>query len=160
MIKLLKTIAAGRAVIAIALCCTVTLAVLTACTSDNNDNPATGLDGKIVGNWFSKVTGKTCALWNYGDTWQNTVFNDDGTGYTRIYYTLNDKAVGCEKIDICPLSRREQQRAASGSLHAERMSDAPCVLHSRLQIEADRDPTEQLQRGLREVRLPQADGLG
>ena len=79
--------------------CVMTMAVLTACT-DNSDNPATGNAGKIVGNWFSDVSGKTFAKWNYGKTWQNTVFTDDGTGYTRIYYTFEDKAIGCEKIDF------------------------------------------------------------
>ena len=79
--------------------CVMAMAVLAACT-DNSDNPATGNAGKIVGSWFSDVSGKTFAKWNYGKTWQNTVFADDGTGYTRIYYTFEDKAIGCEKIDF------------------------------------------------------------
>ena len=54
------------------------MAVLTACSSDNDDNPATGVDGKIVGNWFSDVSGTTYAKWNYGKTWQNTEFKADG----------------------------------------------------------------------------------
>lgn len=79
--------------------CTMVMTVLTSC-STNTDNPAPGGDKKIVGNWYANVSGKTYAKWNYGDTWQNTVFNDDGTGYTRIYYTYWDDAIGCEKIDF------------------------------------------------------------
>jgi hypothetical protein len=76
-------------------------AVLTACSSiDNPSDPTHGDDGTIVGNWYSDVSGKTYAKWNYGNTWQNTVFKADGTGYTRIYYTYQEKAVGCEKIDF------------------------------------------------------------
>ena len=80
--------------------CAMMMAVMTACTSDNADDPATVDEGSIVGNWCSNISGKTYAKWNYGDTWRNTVFNDDGTGSTRIYYTLQDKVVGCEKIDF------------------------------------------------------------
>jgi hypothetical protein len=53
-----------------------------------------------VGSWFSDVSGMTYAKWNYGKTWQNTEFKADGTGSTRIYYLIGDKAVGCEKIDF------------------------------------------------------------
>ena len=42
----------------------------------------------------------TYAKWNYGKTWQNTEFKADGTGTTRIYYLVGDKAIGCEKIDF------------------------------------------------------------
>ena len=59
-----------------------------------------GVDSRIVGNWCSKVTGMTYAKWNYGDAWQNTEFKADGTGSTRIYYTVGNDAVGCEKIDF------------------------------------------------------------
>lgn len=59
-----------------------------------------GVDSRIVGNWCSKVTGMTYAKWNYGDAWQNTEFKADGTGSTRIYYTVENDAVGCEKIDF------------------------------------------------------------
>ena len=86
--------------VAAILCCAMTMAVLTACTSDNNDNPATGVDGKIVGKWCSDVSGMTYAKWNYGKTWQNTEFKADGTGSTRIYYLVGDDAIGCEKIDF------------------------------------------------------------
>jgi hypothetical protein len=85
--------------LAAAVCCAMTMAVLSAC-SDKEDNPATGVDGKIVGNWFSEVSDMTYAKWNYGKTWQNTKFNADGTGFTRIYYTMGDNAIGCEKIDF------------------------------------------------------------
>ena len=81
------------------LYCAMTIAVLTACTSDD-DNLAPDVDRNIVGNWFSDVSGMTYAKWNYGKTWQNTEFNADGTGSTRIYYTLEDDAIGCEKIDF------------------------------------------------------------
>ena len=89
--------------LAAVLCCAMTMAVFTACTSDNDDNPANptpGGDGTIVGNWCSDVSGMTYAKWNYGKTWQNTEFKTDGTGSTRIYYTYEDEAIGCEKIDF------------------------------------------------------------
>ena len=88
--------------LAAVLSCVVVMAVLTACTN-NNDNPydpTSGGDSKIVGNWFSDVSGMTYAKWNYGKTWQNTEFKADGTGSTRIYYTLDGDAIGCEKIDF------------------------------------------------------------
>ena len=78
----------------------MTMAVFSACTSDNDDNPVTGVDGRIVGKWCSDVSGKTFAKWNYGETWQSTEFKADGTGSTSIYYTANDKAVACEMIDF------------------------------------------------------------
>jgi hypothetical protein len=81
------------------LCCAMTMVVMTACSNDD-DNLAPGVDKKIVGNWFSDVSGMTYAKWNYGKTWQNTKFNADGTGSTRIYYTMDDNAIGCEKIDF------------------------------------------------------------
>lgn len=71
-----------------------------ACTYDSGDNPAKGIDTRIVGNWFSDVSGMTYAKWNYGKTWQNTEFKADGTGSTRIYYTFEDDVIGCEKIDF------------------------------------------------------------
>ena len=85
--------------LAAAVCCAMTMAVMTACSNDD-DNLAPGVDKKIVGNWFSDVSGMTYAKWNYGKTWQNTEFKADGTGSTRIYYLIGDKAVGCEKIDF------------------------------------------------------------
>ena len=84
------------------LSCAMTMAVLTACTN-NIDNPTDPIhedDSGIVGNWFSDMSGMTYAKWNYGKTWQNTEFKADGTGSTRIYYTIDDKAIGCEKIDF------------------------------------------------------------
>ena len=81
------------------LCCAITMEVLTACT-ENDDNTSTGGNNEIVGNWFSDVSGKTYAKWNYGKTWQNTEFKADGTGCTRIYYIFEDNALGIEKIDF------------------------------------------------------------
>ena len=77
------------------------MAVLAACSSDDgNNNLAPGVDSRIVGNWCSDVSGNTYAKWNYGETWQNTEFKADGTGSTRIYYTIEGKAIGIEKIDF------------------------------------------------------------
>ena len=79
----------------------MTMAVLAACSSDDgNNNLAPGVDSRIVGNWCSDVSGNTYAKWNYGETWQNTEFKADGTGSTRIYYTIEGKAIGIEKIDF------------------------------------------------------------
>jgi hypothetical protein len=93
--------------VAAVLCCAMSMTVLTACSSDDDDddgkdkeNPATGVDKKIVGNWCSNISGKTFAKWNYGDTWQNTEFKADSTGSTSIYYTYEDNAVGIEKYDF------------------------------------------------------------
>ena len=78
------------------------LNVFSSCIGSDNPvspaNPASSL--KIVGNWFSDVSGMTFAKWNYGKTWQNTEFKTDGTGATRIYYLIGDNAVACEKIDF------------------------------------------------------------
>ena len=93
MKNLLMTLAA-------VLCCAMTTVVFTACSSDNDDNPVEGVDGRIVGKWCSDVSGKTYAKWNYGETWQSTEFKADGTGSTRIYYTNEGKAIGCEEIDF------------------------------------------------------------
>ena len=84
------------------LSCAMTVGVLTACTNniDNPSDPILGDDSGIVGNWFSDISGMTYAKWNYGKTWQNTEFKADGTGTTRIYYLVGDKAIGCEKIDF------------------------------------------------------------
>ena len=79
--------------------------ILTSCTDaigsmDNPVNPTPSDDGTIVGNWCSDVSGLTYAKWNYDKTWQNTEFKADGTGSTRIYYTLSDKPIGIEKINF------------------------------------------------------------
>ena len=75
--------------------------VFTACTNDDNaTDPTASVEGKIVGNWCSNVSGKTYAKWNYGETWQNSEFKADGKGSTRIYYLLADKVIGIEKIDF------------------------------------------------------------
>ncbi len=75
----------------------MTMAVLTACTSYNDDNPA---DGGIVGKWCADVSGKTYAKWNYGETWQVTELKADGTGTTDIYYTSKDKPIAREHRDF------------------------------------------------------------
>lgn len=83
------------------LCCTMAMTMFVACSEDDNSGGVVpGGDSRIVGNWCSKVTGMTYAKWNYGDAWQNTEFKADGTGSTRIYYTVGNDAVGCEKIDF------------------------------------------------------------
>ena len=75
--------------------------VFTACTNDDNaTDPTASVEGKIVGNWCTNVSGKTYAKWNYGETWQNSEFKADGKGSTRIYYLLVDKVIGIEKIDF------------------------------------------------------------
>ena len=79
------------------LCCAMTMAVLTACTSDNDDNPA---GGGMVGKWCGNVSGKTYAKWNYGETWQVTELKADGTGTTDIYYTNKDKPIAREHRDF------------------------------------------------------------
>lgn len=78
----------------------MTMAVLTACSSDNDDNPVTGVDGRIVGKWCADVSGKTFAKWNYGATWQVTELKADGTGTTDIYYTSKDKPIAREHHDF------------------------------------------------------------
>ena len=75
----------------------MTMAVLTACTSDNDDNPA---GGRMVGKWYGDVSGKTFAKWNYGEMWQVTELKADGTGTTDIYYTSKDKAIAREHRDF------------------------------------------------------------
>ena len=83
------------------LCCTMAMTMFVACAEDDKSGGVVpGVDSRIVGNWCSKVTGMTYAKWNYGDAWQNTEFKADGTGSTRIYYTVGNDAVGCEKIDF------------------------------------------------------------
>lgn len=80
--------------------CLMTLAVLTACTDNDDSAGGSTNPANIVGNWCADVSGLTYAKWNYGETWQNSEFRADGTGSTRIYYTLDGKAIGCEKIDF------------------------------------------------------------
>jgi len=85
--------------LAAAFCCVMIIAVLTAC-SENDDNPSSEGNSGIVGTWYSNVSGKTFSKWNYGETWQTTEFKSDLTGSTHIYYTLEDNAIGCEKVDF------------------------------------------------------------
>ena len=82
-----------------ALCCAMMMVAFTAC-SDNNDNLAHGVDGRIVGKWCADVSGKTFAKWNYGETWQVTELKADGTGTTDIYYTAKDKPIAREHRDF------------------------------------------------------------
>ena len=78
----------------------MTMAVLTACTSDNDDNLVNGVDGRMVGKWCADVSGKTFAKWNYGETWQVTELKANGTGTTDIYYTNKDKPIAREHRDF------------------------------------------------------------
>jgi len=39
----------------------MTMAVLTACTSDNDDNPASGIDSRMMGNLVTLTEVKDCA---------------------------------------------------------------------------------------------------
>ena len=47
--------------LAAVLCCAMTMAVLTACTSDNDDNPASGIDSRMMGNLVTLTEVKDCA---------------------------------------------------------------------------------------------------
>ena len=85
--KYLKTLAAF-------LCCAMTMVVLTACSEDD-DNLAPGVDGKIVGNWFSDVSGMTYAKWNYGKTWQNT----DVQGFSELVADTNVVVLDVRTVD-------------------------------------------------------------
>lgn len=81
--------------------------VFTSCSSDNDDNPVpeSGASGKLVGQWYSDVSGATYAAWTYGKAWQQTEFNADGTGTTSIYYLNNDDAVGRERYSFTYTAR-------------------------------------------------------
>ena len=72
--------------------------VFTSCTSDNDDNPSpeSGVNGELVGQWYSDVSGATHAAWTYGKAWQQTELKSDGTGVTNIYYLSGDNAVARE----------------------------------------------------------------
>lgn len=86
--KILTTLAA-------VLCCAMTTALLTACTTDNDEKLTPAGNSKIVGKWYSDVSGMTEALWNYGKTWSLTEYKSDGTGTITTYYTDEDgDAVG------------------------------------------------------------------
>ena len=93
-----KLFARSIAALTAVVCCIMTMAVFTACST--NDMPTLGVNTKIVGNWYSDVSDMTYAKWNYGKTWQNTEFKADGTGSTRIYYTYKDKAIAIEQWDF------------------------------------------------------------
>lgn len=100
-------------ILAAFLCCILTASVLSSCSKDKDDdndpgtNPGKDKDttrqeesATIVGSWFTDISGKTAAKWNYGTTWQNTEFKEDGTGSTQIYYTYEDEVIGLEKFDF------------------------------------------------------------
>ena len=69
-------------------CCAMVMAVLTACSMD--DNPVTPTYDKIVGRWYADASGTTYALWNYDKTWQTMEFKADGTGEAYVFFTLSD----------------------------------------------------------------------
>lgn len=79
----------------------LTIAALTlsvsSCKSDEEEpsiNDST--DSGLVGQWYSDVTGKTLALWNYGKAMQQTEFKSDSTGSTSVYYLVGDVPVAKE----------------------------------------------------------------
>ena len=74
--------------------CAVLMAGMFVSCKNDNDEPGKG--GSIQGCWYADASGKTYAKWTYGDTWQKTVFNADGTGNTAIYYLIEDVAIACE----------------------------------------------------------------
>ena len=77
------------------VCCAMVMAVLTACSVD--DNPAQTASQAVVGKWYGDITGKTYAKWNYGKCWQTMEFKADGTGEFLAYYTIGeDKALARE----------------------------------------------------------------
>ena len=41
---------------------------LASCSEDSDNNSSSKTEGTIVGSWFSDVSGKTYAKWNYGKT--------------------------------------------------------------------------------------------
>lgn len=84
------------------MCCMFSIVAFTACSDKGSENfpPPVGGSDSVVGNWCSDVSGKTCAKWNYGQTWQYTEFKADGTGNTSVYYTMSDEAVASEKYEF------------------------------------------------------------
>ena len=69
-------------------CCAMTMAVLTACSVD--DNPAPPTPDKIVGKWYADFSGMTYAKWTFGKTWQTLEFNADGTGEAMVYFNIGE----------------------------------------------------------------------
>ena len=111
MKKIIMTLAAAITLL-------MTMTVLTACTSDNENNPA-GVDGRMVGKWCGDVSGKTYAKWNYGETWQMTELKADGTGTTDIYYTSKDKPIAREHRDFTYTSTAEATTLTEGLQKAD-----------------------------------------
>ena len=84
---------------AAALTLMMTMMVLTACTSDNDDNPTPKpTDGSaLVGTWVGDLTGKTHTMWTYGKAWNVWTFNADGTGVCDVYFTSNDQPLALQR---------------------------------------------------------------
>lgn len=79
----------------------LTIAALTlgvsSCKSDDEEPSINdSADSELVGQWYSDVTGKTLALWNYGKAMQQTEFKSDSTGSTSVYYLVGDVPVAKE----------------------------------------------------------------
>lgn len=72
---------------------------ITSCT-DTIDNPSPTGDNGTIEKWYSDVSGKTSAVWNYGKCWQVTEFKADGKAVTDIYYMAGDEAVAREHRDL------------------------------------------------------------
>ena len=82
---------------AAALTLMMTMMVLTACTSDNDDPTPQPTDGKaLVGTWVGDLTGKTHTMWTYGKAWNVWTFNADGTGVCDVYFTSNDQPLALQ----------------------------------------------------------------
>ena len=83
---------------AAALTLMMTMMVLTACTSDNDDNPVVNPNDPkaLVGTWVGDLSGKTHTLWTYGKAWNVWTFNADGTGVCDVYFTSNDQPVALQ----------------------------------------------------------------
>lgn len=82
---------------AAALCCMITMAVLTSCT-ESNDNPSGKTDDSsvLVGRWYADVSGMTYTMWTYGECLQVMEFKADGTGVTDVYYIFDGQPIAQE----------------------------------------------------------------
>ena len=82
---------------AAALTLMMTMMVLTACTSDNDNPTPQPTDGKaLVGTWVSDLTGKTHTMWTYGKAWNVWTFNSDSTGVSDLYFLVGDEPVAIQ----------------------------------------------------------------
>jgi len=104
---------------AAALTLMMTMMVLTACTSDNDDNPTPQpTDSKaLVGTWVGDLSGKTHTMWTYGKAWNVWTFNADGTGVCDVYFTSNDQPLA--------LQRQPFTYTAEGGNMTVTMADGP-----------------------------------